>query len=60
MWEKPNLKAQIVSHSKLAIESSTNGIVINGVLIEVLQGDITNELTEAIVNPTDEDLKLTG
>ena len=44
----------------MTIESFTNGIVINGVLIEVLQGDITNESTEAIVNPTDKDLELTG
>ena len=46
--------------AKTTIKSFTNGIVINGVLIEVLQGDITCESTELIANPTDEDLKLTG
>ena len=46
--------------AKTAIKSFTNDIVINGVLIEVLQGDITCESTELIANPTDEDLKLTG
>ena len=58
MWGKR--KAQTVSHSTLAIESSTNGIVINGVFIEILQGDITNESTDAIVNPSDKGLMLTG
>ena len=45
---------------KPAIQASTNGSVINGVFVEVLQGDITIESTEAIVNPTDENLELTG
>ena len=36
------------------------GHVINGVSIEVVQGDITDEATDAIVNPTDEKMGLTG
>ena len=34
--------------------------MINGVLIELLHGDITNEDTEAIVNPTNKEFVLNG
>ena len=34
--------------------------MINGVLVKFLQGDITNEKTEAIVNPTNVEFTLSG
>ena len=52
----PNASTKTPTQSApiLTIQASTNGSVINGVLVEVLEGDITNEKTEAIINPTDE------
>lgn len=41
-------------------QAQNNGTLINGVFIEVIKGDITEECSHAIVNPTDSSLGLTG
>ena len=43
-----------------AIQTPIHGSIINGVRLQVVEGDITDEATDAIVNPTDEKMMLTG
>ena len=47
------------SHSSVP-HKPTPSTKINGVAFEVVLGDITDEQTEAIVNPTDDELQLDG
>ena len=56
----PQAAAPILPAINADVKSPKNGYLINGAIIEVVQGNITDEATNAIVNPTDDKLGLTG